>query len=190
MLEEHEGNDIPIDVFQTLSNNRILFIQEDLNDKIAADICATLLVKDMESSEDKISLIINSEGGDIRSAFMIYDVMRLISAPIETICMGSTWNESLILLASGTPGMRFATPNSFICASKLMYDAMHYSDLTNAKIVKDLFERDNKKMLEIISKITKKSLKQINEDFSVKKFMTPLQAKKYGLIDDIIKFKK
>lgn len=190
ILEETESGDVPVEVFQTLSNNRILFIHEDITDKLACDICATLLVKDMENSEEKISMFINSEGGDIRSVFMIYDTMQIISSPIETICMGSAWNESLLLLAAGTEGMRFATPNSVICASNLMYDSMHYSDLTNAKMVKDLFEVDNKKLNSIFAKITKKTSKQINSDFAIKKFMTPNQAKKYGLIDDIIKFKK
>lgn len=190
VLEENEQGEIAVDVFQTLSNSRILFIHEDIDDKVASDICATLLVKDMENSEDKISLFINSEGGDIRSVLMIYDVMNLLVSPIETICMGSAWNESLLLLAAGTPGMRFATSNSVICASKLMYDSMNYSDLTDAKIIKNVYELDSKKMVEIFSKITKKSIKQINNDFSVKKFMTPTQAKRYGLIDDIIKPKK
>jgi ATP-dependent Clp protease protease subunit len=191
ILEETEqGEDMAIDVYQRLANDRILFIHEFIDDKLASNICATLLLKNAESKEEKISLFINSEGGDIRSVFMIYDMMNIIDAPIETICAGSAWDESLLILAAGTEGMRFATQNSVICASHLMYDKMHFSDLTDARIIKDLIKNDNKRMLEAFASITKKTYKQIADDFSNKTFMTPAQAKKYGLIDGIVKNKK
>lgn len=190
ILEENEQGEVVSDVYQKLSNNRILFIHQEIDDNLAADIVAALLAKDDEDSNHKISIFINSEGGDIRSVFMIYDIMKLIKSPIETICSGSAWNESLLLLAGGTPGMRFATQNSVICRNQVLYDKIHMSDLTDAKVVKDLIKYDNKKMLEEFSKITKKSYKQILIDFDKKVFMTPTQAKKYGLIDGIIKNKK
>jgi ATP-dependent Clp protease protease subunit len=190
ILEETEQGEMVSDVYQRLAQDRILFIHEYIDDKVASDICATLLLKNAEDKENKITLFINSEGGDIRSTFMIYDVINIIDSPIETICAGSAWDEVLLLLAAGTKGMRFATQNSVICASQLMYNKMHFSDLTDARIIKDIIKNDNKKMLEAFASITGKTYSTIVEDFNDKKFMTPAQAKKYGLIDGIIKNKK
>lgn len=190
ILENSENGEVVTDVYQKLSQNRVLFIHEEINDAIATDIVAALLSKNDEDSTQKITLFINSEGGDLRSAFMIYDVMNLIDSPIETVCSGSAWSEALLLLSAGTPGMRFATQNSVICANQVFYDKIHFSDLTDAKIVKDLIKYDNKKMLEAFAKATKKTYKQIAADFSKKTFMTPTQAKKYGLIDNVIKPQK
>lgn len=190
IIENTESGEVAVDVYQKLSQNRLLFIHEEITDSVATDIVAALLSKDDEDSEQKITLLINSEGGDIRSVFMIYDVMNLIKSPIETICSGSAWNESLLLLAAGTPGMRYATQSAVICASQVLYDKIHFSDLTDARILNDLIKYDNKKMLEAFAKATKKPFKQIVSDFNKKTFMTPIQAKKYGLIDNVIKHKK
>lgn len=190
VLEETNQGDMVVDVYQRLANDRILFIHDFIDDKLACDVCSTLLLKNSESKKDKITLFINAESGDIRSVFMIYDMMNVIDAPIETVCAGSAWDEALLLLAAGTPGMRYATQNSVVCATQLMYDKMHFSDLTDARIIKDLIKNDNKRMLEAFAKITGKPVAAITKDFSERKFMNPNQAKKYGLIDGIIKNKK
>lgn len=190
ILEQNENGEVAVDVYSKLSNNRVLFISEDINENMATDIVAALLCKNEEDDTSKITLFINSEGGDLRSVFMIYDVMKLLKAPIETICSGAAWNESLLLLSAGTKGMRYATSSSVICTSQVMYDKMHFSDLTDARVIKDLIKYDNKKMLEAFAKNTGKTYKQICSDFNKKTFMTPTQAKKYGLIDAIIKNKK
>src|SRR5947208_340183 len=98
---------MPIDVFSKLANDRILFISDMLSDHLASDIVATLILKDSESSSEKITIFINSQGGDIRNALMICDMMRLLESPIETVCIGAASDEAAIILASGTPGMRF-----------------------------------------------------------------------------------
>jgi len=190
ILEQTDEGEVAVDVYQKLSSNRVLFIHERIDDVMASDVVAALLSKDEEDSESKISIFLNSEGGDIRSVFMIYDVMQLLNCPIETICAGSAWNESLLLLAAGTPGMRMATQNSVICTNQVIYDKMYFSDLNDAKVLKDLIKYDNKKLLEAFAKLTGKTTKQIYTDFEKKSFITPTQAKKYGLIDHVIKNKK
>lgn len=186
VTEATDHGDIPIDVYQKLSNNRILFICSELTDVLATDICATLLLRDLENAEEKITLFINSEGGDIRNAFMIYDMMQVISSPIETICIGSAFNEIAIILAGGTPGMRFATKNSMICVGQLDHSYLHYSDLIDAKILLDLSAKDNKRMLDILAKNTGKPIKTITSDLERRVFMNASQACKYGLIDKVI----
>lgn len=190
ILETTEHGDIPVDIYQKLANDRILFISDYVSDKIATDIIATLLLKDSEDSEEKISLFINSSGGDIRSVFMIYDVMQMIQAPVETVCIGSAMNESVILLSAGEPGMRLATKNSIFSVSQLEHDWMTRANLTDAKKIVTRYARDNKNMMEIIAQTTGKPLKQVLDDFERRVFMNAPQAAKYGLIDKIIAFSK
>lgn len=182
--------EFPVDVYQKLSNDRILFISNYIDDNVASDITATLLLKDSEDSEKKITLFINSSGGDIRNVLMICDMINMVEAPIETVCIGAAMNEVLPILASGTKGMRFATKNSVISASQLSHDWITSADLTNAKKYLDLAKSDNKKMMEILAKTSGKTIKQVNADFERKVFMTAQQAVKYGFIDKVVTFNK
>jgi ATP-dependent Clp protease protease subunit len=190
VLETTEHGDFPVDVYQKLSNDRILFVTNDINDQIAADITATLLLKDSEDSDKKITLFINSTGGDIRNALMIYDMMQMIDSPIETVCIGAAMDEAAIILAAGTPGMRFATKNSRIAVSQLVHDWITHANLTDAKKILDLSVQDNKRMMEILAKCTGKATKQVMEDFDRRVFMNAGQAAKYGLIDKVVSFSK
>ena len=190
VLETTEHGDFLVDVYQKLSNDRILFICNSIDDQLAADIVATLLLKDSEDSEKKITLFINSMGGDIRNALMIYDMMQMIDSPIETVCIGAAMDEAAIILAAGTPGMRFATKNSRIAVSQLVHDWVTHANLTDAKKILDMFVQDNKRMMDIIAKCSGKTTKQVMEDFDRRVFMNANQAVKYGLIDKVVSFSK
>jgi ATP-dependent Clp protease protease subunit len=181
---------MPVDVYQKLSNDRILFICDTISDGLATDITATLLLKDAEDSDKKITLFINSQGGDIRNVMMICDMMHLIEAPIETVCIGAATDEACLILASGTPGMRFATKNSVIAASQLVHDWMAQANLTDAKRYLELAMADNKRMMELLAKATGKTVKQVMSDFERRVFMNATQAVKYGLIDKVVSFNK
>jgi ATP-dependent Clp protease, protease subunit len=186
VTETTEQGEIPMDVYQKLASSRILFLNSDIDDKLATDIVATLLVLDAENCDDKISLFINSHGGDIRNILMIYDTMKMLQSPIETICVGAAVDESAILLSSGTKGMRFATKNSVISMGPLENQIFSVGNLTDAKKLLELHTRDNRSMMEIIAKNTQKSVKQVMADFDRKTFFSPQQAAQYGLIDQVI----
>lgn len=190
VTETTEQGEIAINIFQKLSNDRILFISGDIDDNMAADVSATLLLKDSEDSDSKITMFINSRGGDIRNVLAIYDMMSMIKSPIETVCIGSAMKETVILLASGTPGMRFATKHSIICVGQLVNSMMQHSDLTDAKSLLSFSISDNKKMMDIFAKKTKKKLSQVMSDFERLVFMDSRQALKYGFIDSVVKFNK
>lgn len=190
ITESTEHGEIPLDVYQKLANDRILFICEDIKDDIATDITATLLLKDSEDPTKKITLFINSQGGPIRNALMICDMIEMIEAPVETVCIGAAMDEAALLLASGAPGMRLATKNAVIAVNQLSHDGMFHADLTDAKKYLELAKADNKRMMDILSRTTGKSLKTVNEDFNRRVFMTSTQAAKYGLIDKVVKFSK
>lgn len=190
VLETNEHGDFPVDVYQKLSNDRILFISDHITDAVASDIVATLLLKDAEDSEKKITIFINSTGGDIRNALMIYDMMQMIDSPIETVCIGAAMDEAVIILAAGSPGMRLATKNCHIAVSQLVHDWVNYSNLTDAKKILDLSIQDNKRMMDILAKCTGKTLKQVSDDFERRVFMNSAQAVKYNLIDKVVKVNK
>lgn len=190
VTETTEHGEIPMDVYQKLANDRILFICDDIGDEIATDITATLLLKDSEDSEKKITLFINSQGGDIRNTLMIVDMMNIIDSPIETVCIGAAMDEAALILASGTKGMRFATKNSRISVGQLVNDWMARANLTDAKKYLDLAMSDNKRMMEIFAKSSGKSLKQVMDDFDRRVFLSAPQAAKYGFIDKVVNISK
>lgn len=190
VTEETENGDMPIDVYQKLANDRILFICDSISDEVATDIIATLLLKDSEDPEKKITLFINSDGGDIRNALMIYDVMNMIQAPIETVCIGSAMDEAAIILAGGEPGMRLATKHAVISVSQLVHNWHMYTNLTDAQTIMDQEASDNKRMMEIFAKSSGKTIKQVMENFERRVFMNSNQSVKYGLIDKVVAFSK
>ncbi len=186
VLEQTEHGEVPMDVYQKLANDRILFIHDYIDDDIATDIVATLLLKDHEDNEKKITLFINSPGGDIRNVFMIYDVMTIVNAPIETVCIGAAMDEAALLLAGGRKGMRLATKNAIISVSQLVNNWHMHTNMTDAKNLMEQFKVDNDRLLEILNKATGKSVKQLREDFDRRTFFTAAKALKYGLIDKIV----
>lgn len=190
VLEQTEQGEVPMDVFQKLAHDRILFISDYITDNVATDLIATLLLKDHEDNEKKITLFINSPGGDIRNTFMIYDVMTMITAPIETVCMGAAMDESALILAGGSPGMRMATKNSIISVSQLVNPWHMHTNLTDAKNLMEQFNLDNNRLLDILSKASGKTIKQTRADFDRRTFFTAAKAQKYGLIDKIISYNK
>lgn len=188
-MEETETGEYPVDVYQKLSEDRILFLCNNLTDNIATDLISTLLLKDNENNE-KITLFINSMGGDIRNALMIHDMIQMLGSPLETVCIGSAMNEAVILLAAGTPGMRYVTKNSIISVSQIVNEWAAHANLTDAKKILDLTVKDNKRMMSILAECTGKTLKTINSDFERKVYMSPNQAVKYGLVDKVVKISK
>ena len=190
VLEQTEHGEMPMDVYQKLANDRILFLTEDLHDNLATDIVATLLLKDTEDPEKKVTLFINCHGGDIRNAFMIYDVMTMIQAPIETVCIGAAIDEAVVLLAGGSPGMRFATKHAIIAASQLQPGLHMHTDLPGAASVLKQHKLDNDRLMDILAKSTKKTVAQVRKDFDRRTFFSAPQALKYGLIDKIVEFNK
>ena len=190
IYEETDQGEIPVDVYQKLSNNRILFVTGLITDDLASDITATLLLKDQEDPAEQISLFINSPGGDIRNVFMIYDMIQMIEAPVETVCIGEALGEAVILLAAGALGSRLATKNSIIAIGQLEQHFHAHTDMVNAKKYLDLFIEDNNRMMKIFAEASGKPLKQVMEDFDRMVFMTAPKTLKYGLIDKVVTFNK
>lgn len=187
ITEQTDQGEISIDVYSKLVNDRILFISGYIDDHLATAITATLLLKEIEDPEKKITLFINSDGGDIRNSFMICDTMNLIKCPIETVCLGAANDGAALVLVSGTPGMRYCTKNSFVNFGQLTSDYSYYSNLTDAQAILKRCLDDNKKMLNLVAKATNTSLKDIQKKFEKKVFMKSSEALKFKFVDKIIK---
>ena len=190
VLEQTEFGEMPVDVYQKLSHDRILFLSSYLDDDVASDMVATLLLKDSEDPDKKITLFINSHGGDIRNAFMVYDIMTMINSPIETVCVGTAMDEAAILLAGGTPGMRLATPHAIVAATQLVHSFHMHTDLPGAQAVFEQEKKDNQRLMEILAKTTKKTIAQVKKDFDRRVFFNAKDAMKYGFIDKIVTLNK
>lgn len=184
--QSHRQEEQITDVFAELASNRILFINGEITDSLATDICATLLLKDAENKNEKISIFINSNGGHIRDVFTIFDSINMISAPVETICMGACTGPATLLLVAGSPGMRFATTNSIISFSQLEYEEYTMSDLTDATSLLERLKRDNENMMQYFAKCVKKNIKTVLKTFEKGCYFDAKEALAYGIIDKVI----
>lgn len=178
-------NDQIVDVFAKLSSQRIIFINDIIDDTLATEVAATLMQKDLESKET-IHLFINSYGGDIKDVLTIYDVMKMIKSDIRTVALGNVAYESVILLAAGTKGMRFASKNSSVIVSKIHHEGAQYSDLTDAKTLMSIIEKNDAFLKRALSECTGKSEKTIEKFISTKKYLSSSEALEHGLIDRVI----
>jgi ATP-dependent Clp protease protease subunit len=186
VLEETEHGEMPVDVYQKLAKDRILFITDYIDDDVATDLIATLLLKDQENSEEKVRLLVNSPGGDIRNAFMIYDVMSMMHAPVEVLVMGAAMDEAAIIVAGAQKGMRLATKNAILSVSQLNNPWHMHTNLVDAKRQMDQFNSDNDRLLEIYAKATGKTVKQLRTELDRRTFLNATKAVKFGLIDKIV----
>lgn len=187
ILESTDEGEIPVDVYQKLAENRVLFIHEFISDKVACDIIASMFALDLEDHTEPIQLFINSPGGDIRCVFMVYDVLKTLKSPIHVICIGGCMDSTSLLLAAGKKGARFATQNAIIGINQLYVEHSNYGTLTDAKQSLELSKLDNSRMLTAYSKCTGKSVKDLEAALTQRLFLSPQEALKFGLIDKVIK---
>lgn len=173
-----------VDVFSRLISNRIVFIDNLLEDQVVIDTIAVLLLLEKDKQE-KITITINAEVGDIRNVFALYDVMQSLKSPIETLCIGSAMREAVLLLAAGSKGQRLISRNADISICQLTGQGTSISDMTDTQIFHQRVMRNNETFLKELSKLTGKSLKQIKRDTERQLFMTPKEAIAYGIADGI-----
>jgi len=176
------------DIYSRLLKDRIVFIGGPIDDHVANLVIAQLLFLEAEDPEKDIYLYINSPGGIISSGLAIYDTMQYIKPDIQTICIGMAASMGALLLAAGTKGKRFALPHSRIMihqpAGGVQGQAVDIE--IHAKEIMKLREILN----EVLSKHTGQPLEKINKDTDRNYFMSPIEAKEYGIIDEVIMSRK
>lgn len=172
------------DIYSRLLKDRIIFLGEQVTDHVANIIIAQFLFLDAESKDKDIKFYINTPGGSVTAGLAIYDTMQYVRADVSTICVGSAASMGATLLAAGAPGKRLALPNSEIMVHQIM--GGFEGQASDIKIRSEHILRIKDKLNRILAKHTGQSITAIEKDTDRDRFMTPEEAKKYGIIDKII----
>lgn len=188
VIERSEIGERVYDIYSRLLKDRIVFLAGPIDDTVANTVIAQLLFLDHEDSKKDIYLYINSPGGSVPAALAIYDTMQFVKPDVSTICMGVAASGAAVLLAAGKKGKRYALPNSEILLHQVMGEAG--GQAKEIEIAAKQILRVKKQINQILAKHTGQSLDKIEKDTDRDFWMTPEEAKNYGLIDEIIKTKK
>ena len=190
IIEERQLNIATMDVFSRLMMDRIIFLGAPIYDDAANIIQAQLLFLESVDPEKDIQIYINSPGGSVSAGLGIYDTMQLVSSDVATICTGMAASMGAFLLASGTKGKRFALPNAEIMIHQPLIAGGQGGGLsgqaTDIKIHADHLVRTRAKINRLLSEYTGQPLEKIQLDTERDNYMSALQAKEYGLIDEVI----
>ncbi len=185
VLEKSQFGERAYDIYSRLLKERIIFLGEPIDDNMANIIIAQLLFLESEDPKKDIKLYIHSPGGSVSAALAILDTMNHIKPDVSTICVGIAASAAAVLLSSGTKGKRFILPNAEVMIHQVMGGAEgQASDIAiTAKHILRIKENLNK----ILAKNTGKNVEQIEKDSDRDNYMTADEAKKYGLVDEILK---
>ena len=184
VVEQSNRGERAYDIYSRLLKERIVFIVGAINDNVASLITAQLLYLESEDPKKEISLYINCPGGLVTAGLGIYDTMQYIKPDVSTLCIGQAASMGSFLLAAGAKGKRFSLPNSRIMVHQPSagYQGQATDIEIHAKEVMSLKKRLN----EIYSKHTNKSVDEIKKALERDNFMTPENAKDFGLIDKVV----
>ena len=184
VVEQSSRGERAYDIYSRLLKERIIFLVGHVNDNVATLIIAQLLYLESEDPKKEISFYINSPGGLVTAGLGIYDTMQYIKPSVSTLCIGQASSMGSFLLAAGEKGKRFSLPNSRIMVHQPSagYQGQATDVEIHAKEILSLKSRLNK----IYSKHTKKSEEEIKQALERDKFLTPNEAKNFGLIDSVV----
>ena len=183
VIEKSSNKEYAYDLYSRLLNDRIVFINGEINDNMSSIVVSELLYLDSLNHND-IYLYINSPGGSITSGMAIYDTMNYIKSDVKTICIGLAASMGAFLLANGTKGKRCSLPNSEIMIHQPLGGTQ--GQATDIKIAAERILKIKDKLNSILANVTGKDIKTIQNDTERDNFMDPNEALEYGLIDEII----
>lgn len=188
VIEKTSYGERAYDIYSRLLKERIIFLGGPIVDPIANSIIAQLLFLESEDPKKDIKLYINSPGGSVPATLAIYDTMQYVKPDVATICVGMAASGAALLLASGAKGKRFVLPNSDILIHQVMAGGIE-GQATEIEISARHILRLKERLNQILSKHTGKPISQVEKDTDRDYYMNAEEAKKYGLIDEIIKRK-
>src|SRR3712207_4339103 len=183
VIESTSRGERAYDIYSRLLRERIIFLGDAIEDHLANLIIAQLLFLESEDPEKDISLYINSPGGVVNSGLAIYDTMQYLRAPVSTICIGMAASMAAVLLAAGAPGKRYALPNSRIMIHQ--GSGGFRGNAPDAVIQMREWEFLVKRNTEILAKHTNQPYEKVDKDTDRDYFMSPEQARDYGIIDAV-----
>jgi ATP-dependent Clp protease protease subunit len=184
VVEQDARGDRSFDIYSRLLRERVVFIGTPIDDQIANLVVAQLIHLESDDPDKDIAIYINSPGGHVYAGLAIYDTMQFIKPEIQTTCVGIAMSMGSLLLAGGTPGKRFALPNSrlLIHQSSGGFEGQASDIAIQARESLEL----NKRLDAIYAKHTGQPVEQVHEDMDRDRFFTAEQAVEYGLIDQVL----
>jgi len=184
VIEKSQFGERAYDIYSRLLRERIIFLGGAIDDHMANIVIAQLLFLEHEDPTKEIKLYINSPGGSVTAAMAIYDTMNHIKPDVATVCVGIAASAAAVLLSSGAKGKRFCLPNSEVMIHQVMGGAE--GQASDIAIVAKHILRTKENLNKILAKNTGKPIAQIEKDSDRDYYMTADEAKKYGIIDEII----
>ncbi len=188
VIEKSPLGERAYDIYSRLLKERIIFLGGPITDGLANTIIAQLLFLEHENPKKDILLYINSPGGSVTATLAIYDTMQYVKPDVATFCMGMAASGAAVILAAGKNGKRYALPNSEILLHQVMGGAE--GQAKDVEIAAKQIVRVKTQLNQILAKHTSQPISKVEKDTDRDFWLTPEEAKKYGLVDKIIKAKK
>ncbi|RMH39531.1 MAG: ATP-dependent Clp endopeptidase proteolytic subunit ClpP [Deltaproteobacteria bacterium] len=188
VIEQTHRGERPWDIFSRLLKDRIVFLGTPIDDTVANVVIAQLLFLESEEPDKDIMLYINSPGGHVTAGLAIYDTMQYVRCDVATICMGQASSMGAFLLSAGTKGKRYSLPHARIMIHQPL--GGYQGQATDIDIHAKEILRTRDTLNELWSKHTGQPLDRIRNDTERDYFMSPGDAKEYGIIDEIVTQKK
>lgn len=188
VVEQTGRGERAYDIFSRLLKDRIIFIGTPITDEIANLIIAQLLFLQAEDAEKDVSMYVNTPGGSVTAGMAVYDTIQFLKCDVATYCVGQASSMGAVLLACGTKGKRYALPNARIMIHQPWGGIQgQAADISiQAKEILRLRDRVN----EILAEHTGKSVESVSKDTDRDFFMSAVEAKQYGLVDEVVKSRK
>lgn len=186
VVEKSQFGERAYDIYSRLLKERIVFLAGPISDTMANTVIAQLLFLESQDPKKDIQLYINSPGGSVSAMLAIYDTMQHIKPAVSTICVGIAASGAAVLLATGAKGKRFALPNSEVLIHQVMAGGIEGQAVEIEISAKHIIKLKNK-LNQLLAKHAGQSLAKVEKDTDRDFFMDAEEAKKYGIVDKIIK---
>src|SRR6202451_1245253 len=184
VVEQTSRGERAFDIYSRLLKERIVFLTGPVYDQVGSLICAQLLYLESDNPNKDISFYINSPGGVVTSSLAMYDTMQYIRSPVATVCIGQAASAGSLLLCAGSPGKRFSLPNSRIMIHQPSGGAQ--GQATDIEIQAREILALRARLNEIYVKHTGQSLDVVANAVERDKFLSPLEAKEFGIVDEVV----
>jgi ATP-dependent Clp protease protease subunit len=188
VIESEGRSERAYDIYSRLLKDRIIFLGTGVDDQVANIVIAQLLFLQMQDPKKDIHMYINSPGGSVTAGLAIYDTMQFVTCDVNTYCIGIAASMGAVLLAAGTPGKRFALPNSDIMIHQVSGGAR--GTASDVERTVDFMYKLKRRLNRILSHHTGKTTEQIERDADRDNYMSAEEAAAYGLVDKVLESKR
>lgn len=185
VIEKSQYGERAYDIYSRLLKDRVIFLGGPISDAVANTVIAQLLFLENQDPKKDIIIYINSPGGTVTGTLAMYDTMQFVKCDVSTVCVGIAASGAALILAGGAKGKRFALPNSEVMIHQVMGEAG--GQATEIEISAKHILKIKNKLNQILAKHTGQPVKKIEKDTDRDFYMSAEEAKKYGIVDEIIK---